>query len=466
MQQTKTTSALQINQVQIQFTAKSITAWGGIGSVIASFLTQIDFRAWVLASLPVTETSPNAKGLYEKVLALFLTVLCGGERFSHLGWWGHGVRALQKCFDVSWLPGHSSTLTRFFAKFERQSQTEAWAECSRSLASRIVRDWARLPEDTLNLDSTVLVRYGEQEGAVKGYNPRKPGRPSQHPLLAFLGSGYVVNFWNRAGNAASGQSAVDFLRQTVLSLGKGFRVKGVQADVGFYRVEFVEYLESESLPYVVAAPLYPVLQKQILRVENWRRIAPGIEVGEFFFEHEDEKWMKPRRYVVVRQETGARPKATGKQPLLFQEMEAWKEYRFSLHLTNRTEEPPEIWRQYRSRANDENVIKDLKEGYGLDHFNLHGFWATEAVLTLIALVFHNLLHYLGRRLLSKKPPHAQLKTLRGRFFILPAQLGRSGRQAVLRLAVTDRSLRAKLRYVLEQIKRWPKHINCIAVETG
>ena len=44
----------------------------------------------------------------------------------------------------------------------------------------------RLParEATLDLDSTVFDRCGRQEGAKKGYNPRKPGRLSHHPLLA------------------------------------------------------------------------------------------------------------------------------------------------------------------------------------------------------------------------------------------------------------------------------------------
>ena len=40
---------------------------------------------------------------------------------------------------------------------------------------------------TLVLDSTVSVRYVEQQaGAERGYNPKKPGRPSHHPLLAFV----------------------------------------------------------------------------------------------------------------------------------------------------------------------------------------------------------------------------------------------------------------------------------------
>jgi len=53
--------------------------------------------------------------------------------------------------------------------------------------------------------------------------------------------------------------------------------------------------------------------------------------------------------------------------------------------------PKEIWRSYLPCANDENVIEDLKEGYFFEIFNVKTFWATEAVLTMIALVFHSLI---------------------------------------------------------------------------
>ena len=40
---------------------------------------------------------------------------------------------------------------------------------------------------TLVMDSTVVVRYGKkQAGAERGYNPKKRGRPSHHPLVAFV----------------------------------------------------------------------------------------------------------------------------------------------------------------------------------------------------------------------------------------------------------------------------------------
>jgi hypothetical protein len=45
----------------------------------------------------------------------------------------------------------------------------------------------------------------------------------------------------------------------------------------------------------------------------------------------------------------------------------------------------QIWAAYRARANDESIIKDLKEGYGFKTFNFKNFWATEAVLTMIGL---------------------------------------------------------------------------------
>src|SRR5882724_12147009 len=36
-----------------------------------------------------------------------------------------------------------------------------------------------------DVDSTVLIIYGRAEGARVGYNPKKPGRRSYHPLLCF-----------------------------------------------------------------------------------------------------------------------------------------------------------------------------------------------------------------------------------------------------------------------------------------
>ena len=119
--------SLRVNQVKIQFTNKPITAWGGLATIVAKFLEMLQFRSWLEFATPIEERSHNAKGVYEKVLATFLTVLAGGERFNHLSWWSHGSEAIKKSFAVQWLPTASSTLTRFLAKVSTQYVSEKLA---------------------------------------------------------------------------------------------------------------------------------------------------------------------------------------------------------------------------------------------------------------------------------------------------------------------------------------------------
>ena len=110
----KITNSQFVNQVKIEFTSKSITAWGGLGVLIGKFLEKIEFRDWVERHIPIEETSNNSGGIYQKVLSQFITVLGGGYGFSHLLLWGHGIEALQEVFCVDWFPKASTTLSRFW----------------------------------------------------------------------------------------------------------------------------------------------------------------------------------------------------------------------------------------------------------------------------------------------------------------------------------------------------------------
>ena len=456
--------SLKVNQVKIQFTTKPITAWGGLATIVAKLLEVLEFRSWVESALPIEEKSNYAQGIYEKVLATFLTVLSGGERFSHLSWWSHGSEAIKKSFGVHWLPKASSTLTRFWGKIGTQQLSEKLGDAARRFAITLIK-WQGIADDTLNLDSPVLTRYGRQDGAKRGYNPKKRGRPSHHPLLAFIGAGYVVNVWNRSGNSSAGHGAVSFFHQTRMVLADTFTIAQVLCDSGFYDIAFIEYLESQSFTYIISVPISPTIQREILQVKQWHTISKGVEVGEFVFQHYDAKWTKHRRYVVIRQSIAKRPTALGKQPSLFKDLIDWSQYRISVMITNDSSSPPEeIWRRYRPRANDENVIKDLKEGYSFETFNVNNFWATEAVLTMIALVFHNLIVYLNRTILNPNRPQEQLTTLRHKYFTLPGQLGSGGRNYVLRLSVQERKIRATVVSIMRRISLLSHSLNCIAVD--
>jgi len=158
----KNKAKLRVNQVHIEFTKKPMTSWGGICTIIAKYFESIELRHWLESNIPITETSPNAKGIYPKFLAHFLTVLCGGRRFSHIQWWTHGPEVICKTFGIDWLPTSSSILTRFWGKINSQSLSNQWSAKLRALVGLLIESEG-IVEDNLNLDSSIITRYGKQE---------------------------------------------------------------------------------------------------------------------------------------------------------------------------------------------------------------------------------------------------------------------------------------------------------------
>jgi hypothetical protein len=460
--ETDGTTAHRVGQVQIAFTDKQLTAWGGACSILASFLERIRFREWVLENVPVEEHSPNAKGVYAKVLALLLTSVTGGTRFSHVTWWSHGREALLACFGVTWLPQSPSVLTRFFGRF-CQSKNEKLRAAAAGLAGQLIEEEG-ITADTLILDSTVCERYGEQEGARKGFNPKKPGRPSHHPLKAGIGTGYVVNLWNRRGDTHTAHQCVAFYDQTRRELPRSLHIRWVLADSGFGDPVFFGHLEEKDQPYICSLRLTPYVLQAIQAIAVWQELAPGLQVAETRVMLST--WSKARRLIIIRQHVPTRPRATGKQPWLFKEMEEHRAYRYSTLVTNdEVLSTEQVWRTYRPRANDENVIKELKEGYGWHEFNVRSFWGTEAAMLLIGMVCYNLVHHLNRSVLKTADEGvARLKTLRLKVLAIPAIYGTGGRRPTLRLGVQDRGLRAQICYWLHRIHRLNLRLsNCNAI---
>ena len=66
---------------------------------------------------------------------------------------------------------------------------------------------------------------GTQEGAAKGYNPKKKGALSYHPQLAFLaGSKEILQAWFRTGSAYTSNGVVDFVKQLLAHLPNRMRI--------------------------------------------------------------------------------------------------------------------------------------------------------------------------------------------------------------------------------------------------
>ena len=450
--QSKCTTKIEINKVGIRFTDKKITAYGGF-SLLAAFFEKIKLKENLEEIIPVNERSPNGKGTYSKVMAYILVIYEGGNRFSHLLYLGcHEI--LAALFAVVKLPMASTTLTRFFKKIKKMKEVEAMSEGLWKYLSKLI-PWEAIKEDWLTFDSTVLERYGKQEGAKRGYNPKKKGRGSHSPLLAFLNrSKYVVNLWNRPGNVASWNNIIGFFENTWQRLQGFIRIKGVIADSGFYLREFIELLEQRVLTYIIAARLYHPLQRKIYAQESWQEAAEGIWITEFYFQHED--WKTDRRYIAIRQDIKRRQQAMGKELSLFKDNFDMGDYRFSVWITNSKESAHEVWKQCRPRANDENTIKELKEDFALGGFSMKRFYSTEAAM-LMRVFIYNLFVLFRYEILGQKEKTKRLTTLRYKYFVIPAQMGSEGRMHILRISAVTKKVKAKLLYLFNQIKQYVPH---------
>jgi hypothetical protein len=297
------------------------------------------------------------------------------------------------------------------------------------------------------MDSTILERYGKQEGSKKGYNPKKTGRPCHNPILAFLNkSKYVINVWNRPGNCSSGNNSVQFFNQSLARISDKIKVLGVVADSGFYIKELIERFEELKLKYIVAARIYGPLQRIVYSISNWSKIEEGIEFAEF--QYEQHPWGKSRRYIVIRQNKYIREKAMGKTLMLFQP--ETEKYRYSVWLTNSDASPHEVWKEARTRANDENTIKELKESFALGGFSMKNFYAVEAAMNFRVFMY-NLFVLFKQNILGKEEKRETLNTLRYKYFAIPAQMGGDGNRSILRLSIQLKQLKHKIVYFFSRL---------------
>lgn len=414
-------------EFDISYTSKEITPWGGM-VFLKQMLQKIDFRGLIEQNTDLPQSGSNRGYKTSTIIEGFITsIWCGANRFLHTEVTRHDS-ALGKIFDWKDTPGQD-TYKRFFSKFTQTKNHEV----SHYFYSWIFDNF-KFNNFTLDIDSSVMTRYGVQDGAKKGYNPSKKGRPSHHPLIAFIADvKLVANMWLRSGDTSSANNFLSFLEDTLSKL-KNKTVSLIRLDSGFFQSDILDYLELKTLDYVVAAKFSAPVQRLIAVSNNWILLDTGIEICEQMYH--SESWTKPRRLVIVRQRIKDRPKATGKQLGLFAEEEIYKNYRYSAYVTNLKLAPAEVWRLYRGRGDAENRIKELKYDFGFDSFNLKDFYATEAALTF-AMIAYNLMA-LFRTFVMQEKTQKTLSTLRYRAFAIGAYFEKINDKLVLKIALSKK----------------------------
>ena len=241
---------------ELQFTDREITAWGGMG-LMKRMLDHLDFDGALRASGLPQPGSNRGYAPEQLIVQFMLSVRCGANRFEHGEITRHDP-VLRRLFGFERMANFKAVM-RLFRKFTQATNEHVFERLYGWLFAQLAVD--RL---TLDLDSTVMTRYGQQDGAARGYNPTKPGRLSHHPLMAFVSdTRMVANCWLLPGNSHTANNACAFLDSTLGRLG-GKRVALLRADSGFSDNAFLEELAQKQLYYIIALRLNQPLQRALV----------------------------------------------------------------------------------------------------------------------------------------------------------------------------------------------------------
>jgi Transposase DDE domain group 1 len=424
-------------RVVLRETSRAVTPFGGV-AVFVAFLEKLNFIDKVRRHMPFRFTSPNHIEPTITLTAFLVSVLAGARRFAHTGLL-RSDRALHALLGIDRFPS-DDTMRNLFRRFRMGDVHRLFDPLAQWMMERLP-----LQQDgyTLDLDSTVFERYGQQEGSLKGHNPRKHGRPSHHPLLAVLAEAhFLLHGWLRSGNCASARGAVEFLKEALALWAQRQKIRLVRADSGFFDDKLLGFLEERSLPYIVVARMTRFIQRQAQRVTDWRALDDNYSVGEFRLTLCG--WEQSRRFVVVRELARESHASKGRR------LVEVPGYTFRIFVTTRADAEEEIWRDYNRRADMENRIAELKHDLGADGFCLKQFFATEAAFQTVLLLF-NLLSEFQRA--AGLPAYRQPATLRTLVFTCGAILGRTGRRLVLHLSESWGGLKTR-NPLIDGIFKW------------
>ena len=299
---------------------------------------------------------------------------------------------------------------------------------------------------TVALDSTVSVRYGQQQaGAERGYNPGKPGRPSHHPLLAFVvETGDCLGVRWRPGSAWSGEGATEWLPDLVGRL----RVAGVEEitvrlDKGFFAERVVRCLQRLEVSYLLKVPNHARVRREL---RPWRCSSRA----EGIFEEAATVWTSSGRLWGSRLLSleGRRPLAEAEGTLALDTHEVTE----TAHVLTDREGIHALtaWRAYNRGAAVEGRIKELGQlSVGRTAVDdLDG----NALLWTLGTVAYQLLHTIRSQALSGPWRVATPDRLRAWLFRLPGRFTRHARKTYLQLR-HDEPLRGRLLLALRRIAR-------------
>ena len=325
-------------------------------------------------------------------------------------------------FDIS--VKEPETVSRFLSNFSFKT-TQMFREINFKVFKKLLSK-SGLTSITIDIDSSVINVEGHQEGATKGYNPKKPGNRCYNVQFAFCDElkAYVTGFV-RSGNAYTANGAAELIKEIVATLKAQNLEIFFRMDSGYFDEEIIETIESLGCKYLIKAKAYATLVSQVTASSAvFLKGIDGRETAELLIKLD--KWKKKRRFVVSRV---LKPEKERAQLSLLE----GSEYDYFFFVTNTDLESEAVVLSYEKRGNAENYIKEAKYDMSVGHLLLKSFWANEAVFQMMMLSY-NLFLLFKFDYLDVSEYRQQIKTFRLKYVFLAAKIIKTARSVIMKLS--------------------------------
>jgi hypothetical protein len=412
-------------KVQEEFTGKGMTGFGGTG-LIRRFIKRHQVEKELEEGLVIEGRRESRYSPAQLLVGVLYGIFLGYCRPGQMKVLVKD-QVFQKLAGFKGFPVQS-TLSRFFGGLKVAVAHQIGQVSFDQLLSfrKQFRGWFRI---TLDLDSHVTSVYGKQQRTGLGYNPKKKGRKSYHPLFCFIGEtrDYLAGLL-RSGVHHTSYKSEEFLKAILKKLPTHIKKIRLRADSGFFGTEFINFLISRKIEFYIAVPLQPWVQRQIVGLTDWRSIGKGVEVNQWpMVLGADVLWMAVVRKKV---KAGESPK---KQLSLLKGCPELFDYQ--VISTNSFITPEEVWRFYNKRACCENFIKEGIYGFGMDKVISHSYAGNYAYLELLMLGY-NLMNFFKEEVLKQKKVKEMVQSIREKIFRVPGKMIYTGRCWILKLERT------------------------------
>lgn len=386
----------------------------------------------LVADCPLAYTSPNASEKRDVLGTAMLSVLAGHKRYAHItGLRNDGV--LPELLGMTKIV--SEDAVRRGLKTMGAEEGKQWLQphLDYCTAPLLAESWI------FDADSTVKPLYGHQEGAVVGYNPKKPGRPSHvYHTYTIAGLRLVLDVEVSPGNEHASKYAAPGLWALIDRISRDCWPAFLRGDSGFGTETIMREAEQRGLHYLLKLRLTSNVKKLIKKTfskSGWHDAGQGWQGRYETLRLEG--WSRHREVVILRRRLKegmavAGRDATGQMTLSFVEIGPGADaYEYGVLVTTLEEEILTLAQLYRDRADSENPFDELKNQWGWAGFTTRDLPRCQLMARFIALIY-NWWNLFVR--LAEPDKHLEAVTSRPLLLSAIAETTRHARQTTLRVS--------------------------------